>query len=50
MKTGGYVVHVLTRRRRKVLAVSDRRARLEGIGWVGLNPETKVPAGYEVVP
>lgn len=43
------VKHVKTGRERKVLSRGVKRWCLEGIGWVGLNPETGVPAGYSLV-
>lgn len=43
------VKHVMSGRERRVLRRENTRWFLEGIDWVGLNPETKVPAGYLLV-
>lgn len=43
------VKHVMSGRERKVLKRGDKRWLLEVIGWVGLNPFTRLPAGYSLV-
>lgn len=40
------VIHIMSKRERRVLDRTSRRWLLEGIGWVGINSVTGVPAGY----